>query len=409
MGDTAETQDQMKVALWWHLAYLGVAGIITVILLIDPDTESYRALALGVTWSVVAMWFLWGRLSFQKPLAAVLWQLVMLTALGAGIALNPSMGFLQALVYPIIWVLAPSTRVAVLVNCLAASVAFTGFFVVYGATLEAAIPALVIAGLSLIFSLVMGNWIATFADQADERGRLLRELRLNQDKLAEVSHQAGILAERERLAAELHDTIAQTLTALVMLAERAEREQPQPESQKKTLQLLQEHSRSALNEARALVAAAAPVELNDGGLCDALRRLADRFSRETAVAVTVSNVSALTGFSREHEVVLLRFAQEALANIRKHSNADRAELRALNDEDRVVLEVADNGTGLPDNLAGITDRGFGLSGLSKRLQTVSGQLDIGRDSALGGMLLRASFQQEPAVAAEPGEKRGSAQ
>ena len=129
--------------------------------------------------------------------------------------------------------------------------------------------------------------------------------------------------ERGRLAREIHDTIAQSLTGLVMVAQRAgNRLEPvdgeAAASVRGDIELMEQMAREALTEARGLVASLTPVE-PDAGLAEALRRLATSFERETGVAVTVTADAA--GLDRELEVVLLRCAQEALANVRKHAKA----------------------------------------------------------------------------------------
>src|SRR5690606_3736963 len=144
-----------------------------------------------------------------------------------------------------------------------------------------------------------------------------------QDELAALHRDAGVTDERARMSREVHDTVAQSLTGLVLLAQRARREQGAGALDAETLELIETGARDALAETRALVAAAAPVELAQGGLPDALRHLAERFERETHISVTVS-AQVEAPLERDIEVVLLRCAQEGLANVRKHAQAARA-------------------------------------------------------------------------------------
>src|SRR5690606_19827387 len=76
-------------------------------------------------------------------------------------------------------------------------------------------------GVALLFAVVLGLWITQVAEQSEERAYLLDELRAAQDALAESHHAAGVVAERERLAAEIHDTLAQGFTSVVMLTQTA--------------------------------------------------------------------------------------------------------------------------------------------------------------------------------------------
>jgi signal transduction histidine kinase len=159
--------------------------------------------------------------------------------------------------------------------------------------------------------------------------------------------------------------------------------------------MIENIARENLAEARALVAAFAPVGLDDSSLADALRRLGERFSAETGVRVSVV-VAAAEGadaLPAIYQVVLLRTAQEALANISKHAAATEAEIRLSTEPSGVAsIEVTDNGTGLQPG-PGLR-QGFGLAGMRGRVEEVGGDLEI--DSTPGaGTLIRVRL---PAMA-----------
>ena len=128
------------------------------------------------------------------------------------------------------------------------------------------------------------------------------------------------------------------------------------------------------------MAASAPVDLG-GGIVSALERLADRFQRESGISISVSAVSAVGAIvlDRGTEVVLLRCAQEALANVRKHSRATSATVSIVTELRTVTLAITDNGTGFDSTL---TETGFGLPGMRDRLALVSGALEL--STAPGG-------------------------
>ncbi|WP_261376270.1 sensor histidine kinase, partial [Isoptericola variabilis] len=144
-------------------------------------------------------------------------------------------------------------------------------------------------------------------------------------------------------------------------------------------------ARENLAEARALVAAFAPVPLQNGTLAEALRRLADRFAAETGIAVRLEVAddgtggpavpAGGTGVPRDaaSDVVLLRAAQEALANVRRHADARAVTVRLDRDAGTVGLEVTDDGRGLPPGHAD----GIGLSGMRERVSAVGGSIDVG--------------------------------
>jgi signal transduction histidine kinase len=279
------------------------------------------------------------------------------------------MAIMQAVAYPLLWVLARSLRGAVLLNVALAFAVGIGFWVSTGDLAQAALT----VALSLGFSLALGIWITSIAERSEERQRLLDELTATQDRLAAVSRDSGIASERERLAREIHDTIAQDLTGLVLLAQQARRDlgAGDPAAVDERLALIEENAAMALAETRALVAATAPVSLTTGGLREALDRLAERTTRETGIGVTVAGDAS--GLDRADEVVLLRCAQEGLANVRKHSGARNATLEVSVGPHGARLTVRDDGHGFD---ADVPWSGFGLGGMRDRLALVGGTLDV---------------------------------
>jgi signal transduction histidine kinase len=192
--------------------------------------------------------------------------------------------------------------------------------------------------------------------------------------------------ERERISRELHDTLTQSLTGLVMLSQRAARlagaEEPDLPALRRQLELVDDVAREALGEARAVVASSASLQV-DRGLAAALSLLAERMTRETGILVS-SAVTAST--TRELEVVLLRCAQEALANVRKHSGATMARVEVTHDSADLRLSITDDGTGF-DRVDRAATRGFGLTGMSERLALVGGDLDVSRTPTGGARLV----------------------
>jgi signal transduction histidine kinase len=242
---------------------------------------------------------------------------------------------------------------------------------------------LVLAGqmaIGLIFSLALGFWITRVAEQSEERAALIEDLETAQAQLAASNHAAGVLAERERVAQEIHDTLAQGFTSVVMLAQTAQAQIDvgQDAQARERLAQIERVARENLAEARALVAAFGPAALADSTLAEALERLAERFGAETGVRVEVS-LSDVGDAGRDTEVVLLRAAQEALANVRKHAGARRVLLRLVRSGGEVALEVLDDGQGLAPGTA----EGVGLRGMRDRVTAGGGTLDVAGEPGRG--------------------------
>lgn len=253
--------------------------------------------------------------------------------------------------------------------------------------------AVVIEGISFVFAVAMGVWISRIAELGHERKRLLDDLTAAQAQLEVLHRDAGATDERERLARELHDTIAQSLTGQVLLVQRARRELAGGTLTDETLELAESAARAALTETRSLVAASARVELPGGGLVGALEQLAARFQRESGITVAVHSTLDVP-LDRDAEVVLLRCAQEGLANVRKHAGALSVHVELSSEAGFARVEVADDGHGFEPVVA--ASAGFGLSGLRDRLGLVGGSLAI--DGTAGATTLTARVPLHSAAA-----------
>jgi len=210
---------------------------------------------------------------------------------------------------------------------------------------------------------------------------VLENLRLVEEA-GRAGQQAGVLRERQRMAQEIHDTLAQGFTSIVMNLEAAEGVLlPDSTRARHHLDQARLTARESLTEARRLVWALQPEALKSASLPEALGRLGKRWSEESGIAADV-NVTGTPGpLSPEIEMILFRAAQEALANVRKHAEANRVALTLSYMGDTVVLDVRDDGMGFDPLLidAGARDRtsgGFGLKGMRGRVEQAGGTLSL---------------------------------
>lgn len=371
----------MENPRWWHVAISAIAVVLAA-LLFGAETAVWRK--VGAAASVIIFvvgWFTIGsRGLLGNVRLATVFTVVVVVSTGAATGFYPNMALLQTVAYPLVWVLARNLRGALIANVALAASVGVGFLLSTGDPLQS----LFTIGLSLGFSLALGMWISRIAHLSDQRQVLVDELRAAQDQIAAMSRDAGVTSERERLAREIHDTIAQDLTGLVLLAQRTRRELDggNTTAASSHLENLEEGARTALAETRALVAASAPIGLTAGGIGEALERLGERFERETGITVTV-DAPALPPLDRDTEVVLLRCAQEGLANVRKHSGASNATVTLSAAGDAVRLTITDDGAGFD---AASASAGFGLAGMRERLALVNGSLTVSSSPGAGTVL-----------------------
>ncbi|MGW3290640.1 sensor histidine kinase [Streptomyces sp. NPDC001002] len=225
------------------------------------------------------------------------------------------------------------------------------------------------AVVTFAFSVVVGSWIVRIIEQSWERAELIAELDASRHEVSRLSAAHGALAERERMAREIHDTLAQGFTSLLMLIQAVEAELDHDPSQvRRHLALMDATARQNLAEARALVAGGAPADLAGASLPDALRRLAARHEATLEVTGPVRALPAAP------EVVALRSCQEALANARKHAGSSAEVGVALTyADDTVTVSVRDDGCGFDP---GVPCTGYGLAGLRARATEIGGKTRI---------------------------------
>lgn len=209
-----------------------------------------------------------------------------------------------------------------------------------------------------------------------EQGRQLYE---SQAEVARLSREA----ERQRLAADIHDTVAQGLSSLVMLIQAAEAALDRDRAEtRRHLELAARTARDNLNEIRAVLDAIAPAEPD---LAAALRRLVARFAEETGIAAELEVTGSPRALPTSVEVVLLRAAQESLSNIRRHADADSAILALRYTGAAVDLVIRDDGRGFDP---GKNVAGYGLAGMRNRVEQIGGSLLV--DSVPGETQVRVA-------------------
>jgi signal transduction histidine kinase len=228
---------------------------------------------------------------------------------------------------------------------------------------------------------------ATLAENAGLHEQLLTQAR-----------EAGISDERQRMAREIHDTLAQGLTGIITQLQAAGNGADTGRRLEAAIRL----ARESLSEARRSVHELRPEPLETARLGEALGEVAERWSALHAVPARVTTTGAPRPMPADVEVTLLRTAQEALANVARHANATRVGLTLSYMEDEVALDVRDDGIGFdPAGLPVPADGGgFGLTAMRQRVERLSGTLDIESESGTGTAIsarVPAPCVQEPSA------------
>lgn len=243
-----------------------------------------------------------------------------------------------------------------------------------------------------VFAVVTGlAYRALFLEAEDQRA-VADELRRTRAELAKTQHDAGMLAERERLAREIHDTLAQGFSSIILMGRSAGKalDDGNTLAAKERLRTVQDTASANLAEARSFVRGLRSPDLEESGLVDTLRRLCGKTETEAAARGSALRcrfelVGSPVELPNTYQTTLLRAAQASLANVWAHSQARTAVVTLTFLGAEVTLDVFDDGVGFERSTAAGSARGdgtgVGLQSLRERLAALDGRLDI--ESALG--------------------------
>ncbi len=191
------------------------------------------------------------------------------------------------------------------------------------------------------------------------------------------AREAGVADERRRLAAEIHDTIAQGLTGIIAQLQVVANA-PDLTTARTHLERASALARHSLGEARRSVHNLAPVALAADGLPEALKKTVAEWGERTGVRADFTVTGTTEQLHDEVSATLLRIAQEALSNAARHARASRVGVTLSFMGDEVTLDIRDDGTGFDP--AAVPERtrggGFGLDGMRARAERIAGSLTL---------------------------------
>ncbi|MBM6401775.1 sensor histidine kinase [Phycicoccus sonneratiae] len=373
---------------FWHGAFAIVWGSAVVVAVLDDRGPHglwptlLLLVAIGVAYATLGV-----RGIRQLQGAGVAYQLVAWSLLLAIQLVDPGTEswMLYFVLYPQMWAML-EVRWAAVGTLLTLATFGTVRFWQSGFDSDALGAIVISSVISLGISMALGIFINRIVDEAQSRAETIDELRSTQARLAAVERDRGVQDERERISREIHDTLAQGFTSVVTLSRAAEAalSRGDADTVRERLALIERTATDNLAEARLIVAELTPGHLQSRTLVEAMQRLGAAVSSETGLRTDVSVDGEPAPLGGVAEVVLLRTAQEALSNVRRHAEAGRVAVALAYEPQRVVLTVTDDGCGFDPSADG---GGFGLDGVRARAAQVGGA--VGLTSAPGaGTTLR---------------------
>ncbi|HKE82069.1 MAG TPA: sensor histidine kinase [Solirubrobacteraceae bacterium] len=398
MNASLEAWEQRQTTVFAAIRY----GLLAVCTLVTVFIGSSRLVVIGLS-VVTALWMLWWeRLhpAWRERSGLMAVYFVGLVALMAAlVSLAPWYGFFSFTGYFSVVNLPPRWwPLGVFAVALVTGTSQNGGLPSGGAGDWAIWAVIVLVNVAVAGAIIFFTWIDEV--QKDKKSQLVEELtevneRLEASlrenaglhaQLVAQAREAGVNDERQRMARELHDTLAQGLAGIITQLEAAEQSGGDAT---RHLAAARQLARESLTEARRSVDALRPEPLVAARLPEAIEGEAARWSALNGIAAEVTVTGAARPLRPEIEVTLLRAAQEALANVAKHAGAHRVGLTLSYMEDLVTLDVRDDGAGFAVNGGAVRangDGGFGLIAMRERVEELAGRLEVESEPGAGTAL-----------------------
>jgi signal transduction histidine kinase len=253
-----------------------------------------------------------------------------------------------------------------------------------------------VIALRLPLLIVAGYIVGTLAEQERKQTFALSTANVKLREQASTVEQLATARERNRLARDLHDTLAHSLAGLVVQLQAIDTlMKAEPQAARSELAKARQLAQTGLQEARHAIQDLRVNPIEDLGLARALEREALDFGERANVIVEVHVADPKTALSNEVAAQMLRIAQEAFNNIERHADAQCVSVALLQDNGRLSLRVTDDGRGFA--YADVSDDRFGLTGMRERAAAAGGELRTGAAHG-GGFLIDALLPTKMEVA-----------
>ncbi|MDG4823890.1 sensor histidine kinase [Asanoa sp. WMMD1127] len=392
-------------ARWFRYANLAPYGLLVILAAVSPsltDSPAETLLVLGLC-LLAAVWVLClytlRPAARVRPVPMVVFFLGFLAILLALVVIAPWFGFLTPAGYyfafgvlPWPWRIPGVAAVAV-----AAGTAQASGISIDGPSGIAWHVAIILVNAAPMCAFAYVDWHSdververrrAMADLSEANRRLEATLAENaglHERLLAQARETAVHDERQRMAGEIHDTLAQGLTGIVTQLQAAEQAAGEPDRWRRHLSAATDLARESLREARRSVHALRPEPLRGARLAEALAGVADQWSVRHGIPVEVTTTGTQRPMPPDVELALLRTAQEALANVAAHAGAGRVGLTLSYLDGEVALDVRDDGCGFDPAgpPASAKGGGYGLVAMRQRIEGVSGTLQVESEPRVG--------------------------
>jgi len=244
--------------------------------------------------------------------------------------------------------------------------------VLSGVPAELVLPA---SGLRIAPLFLVGYIVGTLAEQQRKQTDALSIANAKLREQAAATEQLAVARERNRLARDLHDTLAHSLAGLVVQLEAIDTVlQSEPDLARSEIATARRAAQAGLDEARRAIRDLRVNPVEDLGLTRTLEQAANDFGERTGVRVSLRVSEPKAAIANDITAAIWRIAQEALNNVERHAGARRVEMTLAQENGYLVLSVADDGRGFDQ--AQIGEERFGLMGMRERAELIGGDLTV---------------------------------
>ncbi|MFJ4775251.1 sensor histidine kinase [Streptomyces sp. NPDC088762] len=372
MSQRPQPTDRLTVQKFhgWYTAAWVLLGLFPSVIGVENDSGAPKWAALALLAVLASCYTAVRRFPDNPVLRPQAYLALLALGLGAMGGLPGGGAALFIVALPQFWLFATGVRASIVLSGAAAAATIVGSTL---RSAESLTGNVVFVLLGYAASILTGLLIHRLVADGDARAGLLgAELETAQARLAEAHRQQGAADERERMAREIHDTLAQGFASIIVLAEAARSTlASDPERTAQQLVSIEQTARENFAEARVLVGSAPQSGLAPGSVAVTLRRTLDRFTQDTGLTVE-ADLPADVSCDQQTRIALLRCTQESLANVRKHAAATTVGVVLTQHPHAIELEITDDGNGF----VVAESRGFGLDGMRKRLAELDGELTV---------------------------------
>jgi len=233
---------------------------------------------------------------------------------------------------------------------------------------------IVFAGICNLLNLLQKRLLAIkrFRESVEEVSQRLAQANLRLQEYAVLSEEAAITSERKRLARDLHDTIAYTLTNLIMMMEASIDMAPVENAKlRRMLTRARDLSKEGLVEARRVIDALRPSQLSKVNGLPAIFRLIKTFEKATRIRTKLHFGDAPWNFGDEEDIIVYRLVQEGMTNAIRHGNAKNITISMSREKGGVRVNIRDDGIGFAE-----LKEGYGITGMRERIEKLGGSLEL---------------------------------